>query len=44
MELSLSAVVIMASLFLSFVCIDFTVLVSGRVVFWGFEFFWDISV
>jgi hypothetical protein len=41
MELTLSAVVIMALLFLSLVCIDFTLLVSGCMVFWEFKLFWS---
>jgi len=44
MELLLSAVVIMASLFLSFVCIDLNVPVSGCVEFWEIELFWSFSI
>jgi hypothetical protein len=39
MELLLSAVVVMVSLCLSLVCIEFTVLVSVHVVFWEFKLF-----
>jgi hypothetical protein len=41
MELPLSADVIMALLFLSLICIDFTVLVSGCVMLWEFKLFWS---
>ena len=44
MEFPLSAEAIMASLCLSFVCTDFSILESGCVLLRGFELLWIFSI